>query len=186
MAGAARAGGQARRGGAVNWLDLVIILVILGFVIAAYSAGLIREVITLVAVLAGVVIAGVLYDDLAKDVLVFLKDEEAARAIAFLVLFGAVYLFGQVSAYVLKSGAALLMLGWWDHLGGAVFGFFKGIIFVQALLIIFAGYPSLHLDSAVDDSALGRFFLDDISFLLRLLPADFRHRVDEFLAPPGI
>lgn len=169
----------------MNWLDFIIIFVILGFVAAAYSAGLIREVITLVAVLAGVIIAGALYDDLAKDVLVFLNDEEAARAISFLVLFGSVYLFGQVSAYILKRGAALLMLGWADHLGGAVFGFFKGIIFVQALLIIFAGYPSLHLDSAVDNSAIGRFFLDDVSFVLRLLPGDFRHRVDAFLAPPA-
>lgn len=170
----------------MNWLDFAIVFIILGFVVSAYSAGLIREVITLMAVLVGAVIAGVLYDDLAKDVLVFLNDEDAARAISFLVLFESVYLFGQVSAYVLKRGASLLMLGWLDHLGGAVFGFFKGIVFVQALLIIFAGYPSLHLSGAVRESEIGRFFLDDISFLLHLLPGDFRHRVDEFLSPPPI
>jgi uncharacterized membrane protein required for colicin V production len=78
------------------------------------------------------------------------------------------------------------MLGWADHLGGAFFGFIKGLVVVQILLIIFAAYPSLHLDGAVDRSALAPYFVDDFSFLLRVLPSNFDHRIDRFLLPqPG-
>lgn len=169
----------------MTWLDVVIVIVLLGFVVSAYSAGLIREVITLCAVFFGIIIASVLYRDFAKDVKIFVSDEDAARAVAFLVLFGAVYLFGQIAAYVLKFGASLFMLGWLDHLGGAAFGLVKGIFVVQLLLIVFAAYPSFHLDGAIDDSSLGHFFVDDIGFLRHILPGEFRDRIDQFLSPPA-
>jgi membrane protein required for colicin V production len=112
-------------------------------------------------------------------------SEDAARAVAFLVLFGAVYLIGQIAAYVLKTGAALLMLGPFDKLGGAAFGLVKGLIVVQILLIVLAAYPALGLDGAVDGSAIGSFFVDDVSFLLHVMPGEFRDRIDAFLAPEG-
>lgn len=167
----------------MNWIDVVIVLIVLGFVAAAYTAGLIREVVTFVAVVLGIVIAGFLYDNLAADVLVFIDDEDAARAIAFLALFGSVYLLGQIAAYVLKAMASIMMLGWADKLGGAAFGLVKGLIVVQLLVILFAAYPSLDLDDAIDNSAIGRFFVDDASFLLVILPGEFDDRIDVFLAP---
>lgn len=167
----------------MNWIDVVIVLIVLGFVAAAYTAGLIREVVTFVAVVLGIVIAGFLYDNLAADVLVFIDDEDAARAIAFLALFGSVYLLGQIAAYVLKAMASIMMLGWADKLGGAAFGLVKGLIVVQLLVILFAAYPSLDLDDAIDNSAIGRFFVDDASFLLAILPGEFDDRIDVFLAP---
>ena len=167
----------------MNWLDVVVIVMLLGFTFAAFRAGLIREVVTLVAVMLGIVIAGALYDDLAKDVLVFIDNEGAAEAVSFLALFGSVYLLGQIGAYILKTGAALLMLGPMDKLGGAVFGFIKGILVVQVLLIVFAAYPSLGLDDAVDNSEIARLFVDDFSFLLNILPGAFDDRIDIFLDP---
>lgn len=167
----------------MNWIDTAIILILAGFVATAYTAGLIREVVTLVAVLLGIVIAGLFYDDLAADVLVFVDDEDAAQAVAFLVLFGATYLIGQIAAYVLKRMASIMMLGWADKAGGAAFGLVKGLVVVQVLVILFAAYPSLGLNDAIDDSAIGRFFVDDVSVVLVILPAEFDQRVDDFLLP---
>ena len=45
----------------MNWLDGVILVVILWFTIAAFQAGFIREIVTVVAVILGVVLAGLLY-----------------------------------------------------------------------------------------------------------------------------
>jgi membrane protein required for colicin V production len=167
----------------MNWIDILIVATIAGFVIAAYAAGLIREFVTFLAAVCGIIIAGLLYDDLAADVLVFMDDEEAAEAVSFLVLVGAVYLFGQIVASMLSRTASLLMLGWADKVGGAFFGFIKGLLIVQVLLIVFAGYPSLKLDDAIAGSELAPYFLDDVDFLLRLLPENFDDRISEFFAP---
>ena len=167
----------------MNWLDIVVILLLVVLTTAAFRAGLIREVITLIAVILGIAVAGLLYERLAVDVFVFIDNENASEAVSFLMLFGAVYLMGQIGAYVLKTGAALVMLGPVDHIGGAVFGFVKGLLVVQVLLIVFAAYPTLGLDQAIDNSEIARWFVDDFSFLLKVLPQDFEDRVDQFLVP---
>jgi membrane protein required for colicin V production len=168
----------------MNWLDIVVILVVASMTLAAYSAGLIREVITLVAVIAGIIIAGALYEKLAADVLVFIDDEDAAEAVAFLALFGGVFLMGQIGAYVLKTGASLLMLGPLDHVGGAAFGFLKGVLVVEMLIIILAAYPSLDMDQTVADSSVARKLVDDFDFLKHILPDNIDTRIENFLSPP--
>jgi membrane protein required for colicin V production len=167
----------------VNWLDIAIVVMIAGFVLAAYASGLIREVVSFIAAIVGIVVAGILYDDFASDVLVFIDDQDAARAVAFLILAGSVYLMGQIIAYMLKKAASLMMLGPADHIGGAFFGLLKGLIVVQILLIIFAAYPSLKLDKAIAGSELASYFIDDASFLLIILPGEFEDRIDQFLLP---
>jgi len=167
----------------MNWLDFAIIFVLIGFVAAAYAAGLIREAVTLVAAILGIIIAGLLYDDLAADILVFMDDEDAAQAISFLILVGAVYMFGQIIALMLSRTASLLMLGWADRAGGAVFGFLKGLLVVQALLIVLAAYPSLGMEDAVAGSQLAPYFVDDVDVLLWVLPDNFDSRIERFLVP---
>ena len=166
----------------MNWIDVVIVIVIAFFVASAYSAGIIRELVTLVSVVAGVIVAGVLYDDLARDVLVFIDDDGVRRTLGFLVLLGAVYLVGQLIAIMLKRAAAVLLLGWADSMGGALFGVIKGLVVVEALLILLVTYPQLDLDDAIAGSTIGSAFLDAASLLLFMLPGEFEHAVDAFAA----
>ncbi len=165
----------------MNWLDIVIVLIVAFFVAAAYSAGLIRELVTLVSAVVGIVVAGLFYDDLAGDVLGFIDSSDTANIVAFLVLLGAVYLAGQLIAIMLKQVAAILLLGWADRLGGALFGLLKGLVVVEALLIAFVTFD-VGLDDAIEDSGLASVFLDAASVLLIILPADFERAVDAFPA----
>ena len=166
----------------MNWLDIVIVLVIAFFAISAFRAGLIREVVTLVSVAVGVVVAGLFYDDLARDVLVFINDHDARQVVAFLILLGAVYLAGQLIAGMLKRAASLLLLGMADHAGGALFGLIKGLIVVEVLLILLVTYPQLGLQSDIDGSAIASVFLDAAPLLLLVLPGEFEQAVDAFVA----
>ncbi|MCH7511259.1 MAG: CvpA family protein [Chloroflexi bacterium] len=166
----------------MNWLDIVIVLVIAFFAISAFRAGLIREVVTLVSVAVGVVVAGLFYDDLARDVLVFINDHDARQVVAFLILLGAVYLAGQLIAGMLKRAASLLLLGMADHAGGALFGLIKGLIVVEVLLILLVTYPQLGLQSDIDGSAIASVFLDAAPLLLLVLPDEFEQAVDAFVA----
>jgi membrane protein required for colicin V production len=168
----------------MNWLDFTILILIAGFVVSGYAAGLVRSFVTLAATVVGVVAAGLLYERFSDTVEIFINNEDAADAVAFLVLFGAVYLLGQILTIVLKTSLTLLMIGWWDKPAGAVFGFLKGVIVVQVLLIVFAAYPSLGFDEAVDESKIARNFVDDWSFLLVVLPSEIEDKVDDFLVPP--
>ena len=166
----------------MNWLDIVIVLVIAFFAISAFRAGLIREVVTLASIVVGVIVAGLFYDNLARDVLVFIDDEDTALIVGFLVLLGAVFLAGQLIAVMLKQAASLLLLGWADHAGGALFGLVKGLVVVEVVLILLVTYPHLGLKGDIDGSAIASVFLDASDVLLLILPNEFEVEVDRFLA----
>jgi membrane protein required for colicin V production len=162
----------------MNWLDAIILIALIGFTVAAFRAGLIREVVTLVAVVVGVLIAGHYYDDLADDVLLFIKNDKAAKVIAFLSLFGSVALMGQLAALLMKKAVSILLLGWLDHLAGAAFGLMKGLVLVELFLMFFATFPYLGLDDAIDGSGIAPLFLDNGPALLKLLPGEFNQAVE--------
>ena len=164
----------------MNWLDGVIVVVVLWFVFSAFQAGFIREMVTVVAAVLGVVLAGFLYEDLADDVLVFIDNEQLARIIAFGVILGATALAGQMLALVLKPTVNLLQLGIFDQLVGAAFGFVKAAVFIEIFLIVFVTYPKWGLDEAIDGSLFGSFVVKDTAVLVRVLPDEFESAVDDF------
>jgi membrane protein required for colicin V production len=162
----------------MNWLDVIVVLIVAWFTFSAFWAGLIREVVTIVGVALGIVLAGFFYQDLADDVKLVIDTDNAPPIIAFLLIFGACALAGQLAAMVLKQTASLLMLGTFDHLLGAVFGFVKGIAIVEILMILFVTFPALGLKDAIDESLFGPLFLDGIPFLLKILPSEFDSAVE--------
>lgn len=164
----------------MNWLDIVILLTLVWFAFAGLSSGILRESVTFAAAVAGVLLAGMLYKQLADDLSVVTTNERAATIAAFAAIFGAVFLAGQLVATLLKRAAALLMLGPLDHLAGLAFGLLKGFVLVEAALFLFAAYGVKVVTHAMTGSFLTPFFLDGMPVLLALLPGEFRNAVDRF------
>lgn len=162
----------------MNWVDAVIIVLVVWFTFSAFSAGIIREIVTMTGVALGIVLAGLFYQDLASDIKLAVDNDSAANIAAFLTIFFACFLAGQLAGMLLKQTASLLMLGTFDHLFGAAFGFVKGMALVEILLIVFVTFPAFGFKDAIRDSLFGPIFLNGIPILLRILPAEFRNAVD--------
>jgi len=160
-------------------LDLVIVAVVAWFTFSAFSRGLIREVVTAIAIFGGAILAGQFYDDLSNN-LEFLTDDDTLRNFgSFIAIFVGIIVLGQVAAIVLKRFAALLLLGPFDHLGGALFGFLKGAVIVEVVLILLTAFPvASSLQQAINDSVLAPVFLDGLPVMLNLLPGEFSDAVD--------
>ena len=164
----------------MNWVDAVILASFVWFTYAAFHAGLIREVVTIIGAVFAVALAGLFYTDLAQDIDVAVSDQQTARIIAFAIIFGATILMSQLVALFLKQAAALLMLGIFDSMGGALIGLVKGFVFVEIALIAAITFPTLGLQKTIDDSAFAPFFLDIIPILKAILPGEFKAAVDAF------
>lgn len=164
----------------MNWLDFLIIGLIGWFAFSGLSAGILRESVTLIASVAGVVLAGLLYRQLADDLTIIIDGHRTRSIVAFAAIFFAVFLAGQIGAALLKQTANVLMLGPLDHSAGLVFGILKGVIVIEAALILFAQYRVERITAAMDGSLLTPFFLDGIPIVLRLLPGEFRQAVERF------
>jgi membrane protein required for colicin V production len=164
----------------VNWLDFVIIGVLAWFTIAAFFSGILREAITLVAFVAGIILAGLFYRRLAEDLRLFIENDNLVNVLAFLAIFGGTVLAGQIVGILLKNIASLLLLGPLDRLLGGVFGFAKGFLLISAVLVLFATYPALGMQSVLEGSFLVPFFLNAVPIVLNILPENFRQAVEGF------
>jgi membrane protein required for colicin V production len=165
---------------ALNWVDIVILASLAWFTFAAFHAGLIREVITIISAVFAVALAGLFYLELAEDIKVAVDDEQTAEIIAFAVIFGATVLAGQLIAFFLKQAASVLMLGIMDSMGGALIGLVKGFVFVEIALIAAVTFPSLGVLDSVENSTFAPFFLDALPVLRVILPGEFKSAIDSF------
>lgn len=164
----------------MNWLDAAIIALIIWFTVAAFSAGFIRETVTLLSAVLGVLLGGLFYRDLAEDVRLAVDKENLSFVIAFMSIFGATVLAGHIGASMLKPAVHVLQLGMFDQLAGAAFGLLKGLIFVEIFLIVFVTYPSLGLKDVIDGSFLSGIILERLPVLTRILPDVFHQAVKAF------
>lgn len=164
----------------LHWIDLLIVGVIAWFTFRAFANGLIWEVSAFVSVILGVVLAGLLYADLAESIDFMIEDDTWRNLVAFVAIFAGIVVLGQLAAHALRRVAALLLLGPLDHLGGAAFGFAKGLLLVQVALFLVAVYPpSDAVAAAVDDSAIAPLFLDSVPVAEVALPGEFENALTQ-------
>lgn len=167
----------------INWLDAAILLTffLLGFL--GLVSGLVRSGITTLALLLGVVLAGVFYQRLASDLHVFISDPTTSQIIAVLLIFLAAVLAGQLLAAALKGLIAILFFGPLDSAGGLVLGLIEAFLVVELVLIVFVLFRDRvdFMQSALANSSLAPFFLRHFPIVVHILPSEFRQAVTTFV-----
>jgi membrane protein required for colicin V production len=154
----------------MNWLDIVILLVIALATCLGLWIGLIRAALLLVGIIVGVILAGRFYTPFSHQ-LAFIPDEGAAKVVAFAIILIGVMLIATLLAIFLKWAASVMMLGWVNRLGGAVFGLVLGTILCGTLLAIWVKF--LGIGGAIAESTLAPILLDRFPMVLALLPGEF-------------
>ncbi|MFA7249977.1 MAG: CvpA family protein [Dehalococcoidia bacterium] len=163
----------------MNWLDLLIVGVLAWTTFRAFTTGLIREVVTLVGLIAGIALSGAFYDDLSANLEFVISDSTTRSLAAFAAIFIGTMIAAQVLSAVLRTASSLLLLGPLDRIGGAAFGLVKGLLLVQVLLAAVSVFPAqATVARAVADSKIA-------PVLLRYSPAIRFGLPQEFQDPLG-
>ncbi|MFC2012259.1 CvpA family protein [Chloroflexota bacterium] len=152
------------------WLDIVIIVIIAVGAFYGLKMGIIKAALSLAGLILGVFLAGQFYNEVGAW-LTFIKSESVADGVAFAVILIGVMVIASVLASLLKWAASIVMLGWVNHVGGAVFGVFMGALLCGALLTLWQN--SAIPPSFIANSALAQFLLDNFPVVLGLLPDEF-------------
>jgi len=155
----------------MSWLDLVIVVVLAVGAFFGLRMGIIKAVLSLAGVIVGVVLAGQYYVALADALPFFSETSSAAKVVAFVIILIVVMAIAVVAARFLKWAASAMMLGWVNHLGGAVFGLMLGAIFCGALLAIWVKW--LGAGDVITESMIAPVLLDKFPLILALLPDEF-------------
>ena len=155
----------------MNWLDIVIIVGIAAATFGGLKVGLIKAVLSLAGLIIGLVLAGRYYEPLSEQ-LTFISQPVLANVVAFAIIFIGVGLVAALAARLLKWLTSLAMLGWVNHLGGAIFGFLLGAVLWGAILAIWIKF--FGAGATMADSSIAAILLDRFPLVLELLPEEFR------------
>lgn len=157
----------------MNWVDISIVLLIGWNVFATLSTGLIREIFAVAGFVAGVYVAG-RFASFGANLLFFVPSVEIATIIAFAIIFLIIAYLVRLLAGFVQQAAQLLMLGWFDQVGGAIVGFAKGVLITEILLIVIANFQVLNLAVGVKESRIASVLLGFMPSLLVFLPKELQ------------
>lgn len=141
--------------------------------------GLFRAVFNLAGLLLGLPLAFWGYADLALDLRNLLTSPPLAQLVAFVLILAAVALLASLLGRLFRRGIRTVGLGFADRLGGAIFGFVRGLLIGSALLLAITAF--LPTAPWVQSSGLAPYFLRGAHALSFSMPADLRLRLRDGL-----
>ncbi len=160
-------------------LDWAILAVLGVSVFAAFLHGFLVEVCALAGLVAGVIVAGQYYLQVAPWVERLVHGEAASRAVAFILVALGVMLAAGILGRMLRWLFRRVGLGWADRLAGGAFGLVKGYVLVAiavaAMVAFFPHQPWL------EGSQLMPYFMPGAYGSVTVLPRDLGVRIQSGL-----
>ena len=124
----------------MNSFDIFIIVVVGFCLIRGVFRGLIKELSSIIGVLAGFYGAYTYYMKLAKLLSKWISDTGYLNILSFLLIFCGVFIIISVLGVVIKYLLNIAFLGWADRICGAGFGLLKGVLIVAVVLITLTAF----------------------------------------------
>ncbi len=155
----------------MNWLDIVLAAILVGFIVLGIVQGFIRRLLGLVSVVAGLVLAGLYYRMPGEVLGKLIRNPLLGNFLGFLVLFLAVLAVGGLLGHLL-SKAMKGPLAFANHALGGVFGLLEGVLIGGILvfaLLVFDVAPDALRTSRAAPLAFGA-----TRAIVNLIPQDLR------------
>jgi membrane protein required for colicin V production len=118
-----------------NWLDWILAAIIVASAVTAMRKGFVRELIALVSVVVGLVVAAIGYPRAALWFEDLTKSHEIALGLGFLVLFLGTLLAGAIVGMLGHKLIETAGIQWFDRFLGGIFGLVRGVL-VDAILLM--------------------------------------------------
>jgi len=167
----------------VNWVDLVLGLVLIIFVAQGFAKGFTRQVIHLIATLAGLLGGIWFYRSAAEIYVPYFKSESMARFFGFLTIFIGVQLAGALVAWVLSKFVKTVGLSWLDRLLGGAFGIVQTALTATGLVLFLTAFPFGPLKESVAKAWSAPYVFECARIVTTLAPQElkdaFRKGYDE-------
>ena len=159
----------------MNWLDFVLLIVLIWSIATSFRKGLSREIIGLVSVVLGLLLGSWFYGTAGSYLLPYLSSQRAANFAGFFLVFAAVVILGGVLSALLGRFLRVTGLSFFDHALGAGFGFARGLLVSVALVLgIMAFSESDRPPESVVHSRMAPYVVDAARVFAAVAPHDLK------------
>lgn len=133
----------------LNTIDLILTVLIVASLVLGWRKGLIAQASTILAVIGGIIAARLWGEPVGEWLVDALGRPEPGDSVAdavpktvfmagYVAVFGLAWLWIKLLARMVRSAAKVVLLGWADQLGGALFMCFKWCLALSITLNIYA------------------------------------------------
>ena len=128
-------------------LDIIFIAIILLLAIHGSVTGFIKEFFSKVAIIVGILLAVIFYDQLSPYLLDYIKSDFVTKILSFLLIFILVYLIVKLIQHFVGNLFDGEILQGLDRVLGFFLGALEGLLIVCIILILFYAQPWFEIDS---------------------------------------
>jgi len=122
-------------------LDFTFTVIVVASTIFAMTKGLVREIVSIVFLIGGFLLAAFYYQVPGAWFGSFLRTEPLAHLAGFLVIFIGCLLIGALLTFFINKFVKMASLEWVDRLLGAVFGFLRGWLVCSIIVLGLVAFP---------------------------------------------
>lgn len=159
----------------MNWLDIVLLFILLASVVTSFRKGLTREIVGLVSVVLGLLLGTWFYGSAGALLQPYLNSRNAANIAGFFLVFCSIVLLGSLLRFVLGKFLRVTGLSIFDHALGAGFGLVRGTLIAVALIMgVMAFSKGGRPPSSVVNSRMAPYVLQGARVFAALAPHELK------------
>jgi membrane protein required for colicin V production len=166
----------------VNWLDYLLIAILVISAIMSARKGFSREIIGLAAAFFALVLGMWFYGLAGSFIAPWVASARIANLIGFLLVVAAVLIAGGILGWIVNRFLRTIGLSFFDRLLGAAFGALRGLLIAMAVLTAFMAFgpsasPSDGPDTAspaVVHSRIAPYVLDASRLVVAVAPMELK------------
>ena len=159
----------------MNWLDIVIVLLVLISLLSALKKGFSREVVGLVAAVVGLLCGLWFYASAGGFLRPYVSSPAIANFCGFFLIFCGILILGAIAGALLTKLVRAAGLSWFDRFLGASFGLVRGLLLAIALVMAIVAFtPGDKPPRSVIRSRLAPYLIDASHVVATMAPRELR------------
>ena len=158
-----------------NWLDILLLVIVAITIIIGVIRGFIRQIVGLLAVIVGLVLA-IKYYSYGSEIFTFICNDVLAQLLGFFLIFVAVLCIGW-TINILLAKAVRGPFKSLNRLLGAGFGLIKGVLICCVVVFGFLVFPVSA--KALEESTLAPYCMEIANTAYNLIPQELKDKFNE-------
>ena len=161
----------------MNLLDVLLVLIVGGSVLAGFWAGFARVGIGLLAAIFGMVFAFWFYGIPAAWIHGMISSVPISNLLGFLIVFFGFVIAGALIGRLIAKLFRWTGLGWLDRLMGGAFGFVRGGLIAIAFVAVLLAFTAKPLPNWMVDSKVMPYAIDASHLVSQIAPSAIKDAV---------
>jgi membrane protein required for colicin V production len=163
----------------MNWVDWLLISVLLMSVVSGFAEGFVRIAIGFFAMILGFLLASWFHGLVGGWLEPWVHSKALTSVIGFLIILIGMMALGALIAWLIQRMFKLVGLSWVDRLAGGAFGLVRGVLVLAIAALLLSAFVPKKMPAAVGQSELAPYVFGMSRVLSDMTPYEIKNGFEE-------